>query len=171
MFVIWLSGMSGSGKTTIGRKLICEIKKQHDNIEFIDGDEVREFFGQDLDYSHAGRIANNKRIIFAAKLLENHGIGVVIANIAPYEEIRQFARKSLKHYILVYVKASFATCEKRDVKGHYAKVKSGKMKNFTGHDDVYETPLNPEIVCDTEKETLDDCVKKIIEYLKERRLI
>lgn len=173
MFVLWLTGISGSGKTTIANLLRAKLQRAlpAKAVELLDGDIVRQFFGGDLGYSRADRIHNVKRIIFAASLLQRNGVPTIVANIAPYYEIRDFARQSIGNYIQVYVKCSAAECERRDVKGHYARVKRGEMKDFVGQDDTYDVPRRPDMVVDTERETLDQCVERIWELLRQRGLL
>jgi len=168
--VIWLTGISGSGKTTLGLRLKQELEKKHKNIEFIDGEIVREFFGNDLGYSREERIQNVKRITFAAMLIAKNGTDVIVANIAPYYEVRDFIRKSIKDYIQIYLRISTEKAIERDTKGHYKGYKEGKLNNFIGIDDVYDIPRNPDLIVDTEKETAEESLQKITNFLKKRGL-
>ncbi len=168
MFVVWLTGISGAGKTTIAYELKRRMKQALPDapVELIDGDEVREFFGNDLGYTRNDRIRHIKRIVFAAKLLQRNGVITIVANIAPYYEIRDFARKQIARYVQVYVRCPIEEVERRDVKGHYARIKAGQMTNFIGQDDVYEVPRNPNLVVDTDRETVAESVGKIMSYLE-----
>lgn len=169
-YVIWLTGISGSGKTTLGCSIAAKLRRRHSQIEFLDGDSVRKFFGNDLGYSRRDRILNVKRIAFAAMLLANHGVTVVVANIAPYYEVRNFIRKNIKKYIQIYLRCSAKEAMRRDVKGHYRKHKRGKLRNIIGLDDAYEAPRNPDLVIDTAKETVKQSLAKIMKLLKRKGL-
>lgn len=168
--VIWLTGISGSGKTTLGVALKKALEKKYSRLEFLDGDEVRSFFGNDLGYSRQERILNVKRIAFAAMLLAKHGITVIVANIAPYYEVRDFIRKKVPGYIQVYVKVSVKEARRRDPKGHYRKHASGQIQGLVGVDDAYDIPRNPDIVIDTEKETVAQSVAKVMRMLAKKGL-
>jgi pyruvate kinase len=163
--VIWLTGISGSGKTTIANKLKDKLDAEGLRVEVLDGDFIREFFDHDLGYSRQERIYNVKRIALAAMLLAKNGSTVIVANIAPYYEVRDFIRKKIPNYVQVYLKSSIDTCMKRDVKGHYAKARQGKMKDMVGLDDSYDVPRNPHLTLDTDNSTVDECVNQLINYL------
>jgi adenylylsulfate kinase len=173
MFVVWLTGISGSGKTTIANALRERLRMALPGrpVELLDGDAVREFFGGDLGYSRADRIQNIKRIIFAASLLQRNGVPTIVANIAPYYEIRDFARRSIVNYVQVYVKCSLEECQRRDVKGHYARLRRGELRDFVGQDDSYEVPRRPDVIVDTEHETLEQCVSRILAYLSQKGFV
>ena len=168
--VIWLTGISGAGKTTLGFLLKNELEKKYGNIEFIDGDTVRDFFENDLGYARRDRILNVKRIAFAAMLVAKNGTNVIVANIAPYYEVRDFIKKRIKNYIQIYVKASIEEVVKRDVKGHYKKYKDGTMNNLVGVDDNYDIPRSPDLIIDTEKESVEESLTKIINFLEKREI-
>lgn len=171
-FALWLTGLSASGKTILGKRIYEYLKKSDKRpVELIDGDVVREFFGKDLGYTRPDRIANIKRIIFAGALLSRNGVITIVANIAPYYEIRDFARKKIENYYQVYLKASAEDCEKRDYKNQYAKARKGMLKNFIGIDDVYNVPRNPDLILDTVTETEEESFKKITEFLRNKGLI
>lgn len=169
-FTLWLTGLSGSGKTTIAQGLFRELEERGHLCELIDGDAVREFFGNDTDYTRSGRNNNVKRIIFAAKLLSRNGVITLVANIAPYAEIRKFARKEIDNYIQVYVKASIETCIRRDPKGLYAKALVGEESHVVGLDDPYEEPKNSEVTVDTEVQSVSCSVMAIMDYLDQNYL-
>ena len=169
--VIWLTGISGSGKTTLGERLKEELGKKYGHVEFIDGDLVREFFENDLGYTRKERIFNVKRIAFAAMLVAKNGTNVVVANIAPYYEVRDFIRKHIKNYIQIYLEANIGICKERDIKGIYNQVKVGKIKNVVGVDDVYDEPRKPDLIVDTQNENIEQNFEKIIGFLKEKGLI
>ena len=165
-YVIWFTGISGSGKTTLARRLVEELKKKHGRVELIDGDVVREFFEHDLGYTRQERIANVKRIAFAAMLLAKNGIHVIVANIAPYVEVRDFIRKHLEEYIQIYLNVPLKIAMERDVQGHYTRYRQESEKNIVGVDDPYEAPRNPDLVIDTSNQTEEESVHMILEHLK-----
>ncbi len=168
-FVLWMTGLPCSGKTTIVRKLQETIP----NLAILDGDELREWFSP-KDFSREGRNEHNRKVAHLAKLLIKHKVPVGVSLVSPYIENRESARKIIdagKSFSEVYVKCSLDQCEERDVKGMYKKARAGEIKNFTGLDDPYEAPPNPDLVVDTEKETLDQSAQRIMDYLKSKELI
>jgi adenylylsulfate kinase len=164
--IIWFTGISGAGKTTLSLLLKKELEKKCGHVEFIDGDVVRDFFENDLGYSRKERILNVKRIAFAAMLVAKNGTNVIVANIAPYYEVRDFIRKHIPDYIQIYLKVSTDEVIKRDVKGHYKKYNEGKINNLIGVDDNYDIPRNPDLTVDTELESESDSLKKILKFLE-----
>ena len=170
--VIWLTGISGAGKSTLGERLRIEYLNKNLPVVFLDGDVVREFFENDLGYSRAERIQNVKRIAFAANLLAENGINVIVANIAPYYEVRDFIRRKLgAKYVQVFINSSIDTVSTRDVKGYYKKSSAGQMSNLIGVDDVYETPRNPDLMIDTNNSSIEESLKKILEYLAGKKYV
>ncbi len=169
-YVIWFTGISGSGKTTLALKLKAELERKYGHIELIDGDSVREFFENDLGYTRKERILNVKRIAFAAMLVARNGTHVIVANIAPYYEVRNFIRKRIKGYLEIYLKISLEEAMKRDVKGHYKKFKQGKLNNLVGVDDNYDIPRNPDLIVETGKETAEESLLKIMDFLGKKGL-
>jgi adenylylsulfate kinase len=171
-FCLWFTGLSGSGKTTITNLLVKELRGRGSKLEVLDGDIVRENLSKGLGFSKEDRDTNIRRIAFVANLLSRNGVPVITAAISPYREIRDEARQMMDgRFIETYVKASVEACEERDVKGLYAKARSGEIKEFTGVSDPYEPPENPEIVCETEQETPEESAKKIVDFLTERGLL
>jgi len=166
--VIWLTGISGSGKTTLGGGLKRELEKRYNRIELLDGDTVRSFFKDDLGYTREERIRNVKRIAFAAMLIASNGTHVIVANIAPYYEVRDFIRSHIKEYIQIYLSISIEKAMERGTKDHYTRYKSGEAKNIVGLDDVYDVPRNPDLVVNTEHQTVDESLLKILDYLRKR---
>ena len=162
----WLTGLSGSGKTTVSYAVAQELKKiNHDlKIEILDGDEIRENLCKDLGFNKEDRLTNIQRIAFLAGKISKHGVLVLVPVIAPYQEARQKAKELSENFCEVFVKASIQEVSKRDVKGLYKKALAGEIKNFTGISDVYEEPKNPDLVLDTENESLEESVAKLINY-------
>ena len=168
-FVMWMTGLPCSGKTTIAKKLPEHIP----NLAILDGDEMRELLSPNEDFSRSGIINHNKKVANIAKLLLEHDVSVCVSKISPFIENRDDARQILKdhNFLEVYVKCSIDSCEKRDVRGMYKKARSGKMSNFIGIHVTYEPPINPELVVDTENSTIDQTVQKILDYLDKNKLI
>ncbi|UPK68825.1 adenylyl-sulfate kinase [Chitinophaga filiformis] len=165
-FTIWLTGYSGAGKTTISEKLIEELKGRQLPSEMLDGDVVREHLSQGLSFSRKDRDTNVLRIGFVAGLLSRNGVAVVVSAISPYRSTRNMVRERINGFIEVYVKCPIEECERRDVKGLYRKARNGELTAFTGIDDPYEEPLDPEVICYTDIETVNASVEKIIQYLE-----
>ncbi len=164
-FTIWFTGLSGSGKSTLSRLTYLELKRRGLKAELLDGDIIRTNFSQELGFTKRERDINVKRIGFLSWLLNKHGIISVVAAIAPYEETRQINRKLIPNYIEVFCNCPLEVVEKRDPKGLYTRAKRGEIPHFTGISDPYEPPQNPEIVCYTDRETIEESFQKIIDYL------
>lgn len=168
-FVLWMTGLPCSGKTTIVR----DLRKEIQNLAMLDGDELREWFSP-KDFSKAGRDEHNKRVAHLAKLLLTHGVPSAVSLISPYAENREAARQIIGdggQFVECYVKCSVEKCEQRDVKGMYAKARKGEIKGFTGVDDPYEAPGNPDLTVDTESESLSDSAGRVMGFLRERGLL
>ena len=171
-FCLWFTGLSGSGKSTITTHLVKELRKRDSKLEVLDGDVVRENLSKGLGFSKEDRDTNIRRIAFVANLLSRNDVPVITAAISPYREIRDEARQMMgERFVEAYVKASVEVCEERDVKGLYAKARSGEIKEFTGVSDPYEPPENPELVLDTEHQSAEESALQILGYLEERQLI
>ena len=165
--VVWLTGLSGSGKTTIGREMFERLKKEGIPAMLLDGDEIREMFKQ-TGFDKESRDRHVENVGKMAAFLQKRGIVAIVTLIAPYEEVRNKCRDMVSNFIEVHVNTSLEVCEARDVKGLYKKVRAGEIKQFTGiHSDApYEQPSNPELTIDTEDKTVDQCVKIILTKLK-----
>ena len=163
--VLWFTGLSGAGKTTIARQLEAQLRKKGLKVAWLDGDVIREYFPQ-TGFSKEERSAHILRAGFIAKMLEESGITVLVSYISPYREIRQKVREMCNNFIEVHIATPFEECERRDVKGLYAKVRKGEIKQFTGVDDPYEAPENPELRIDTTGQTVDQSSGQILEYLR-----
>jgi len=167
-FVIWMTGLPCSGKSTIAKKLQDFVS----NIAMLDGDELREWLSP-KDFSREGRIFHNRKVAYLAKLLVKHKVPVCVSLISPYNENRSTARQIIgdDKFVEIYIRCSLEVCEKRDSKGMYKKARAGKIKNFTGISDEYDVPKNPEIVVDSENQNTDENVKQILSYLRTKRLL
>lgn len=163
---LWFTGLSGSGKTTIAKAVESELRSRHCKVEMLDGDIVRTNLSKGLGFSKEDRDTNVRRIGFVANLLSRNGVIAITAAISPYRDIRDEVRQRTENFMEVYVNAPLDICETRDVKGLYAKARAGEIKHFTGIDDPYEEPLNPEVVCYTEQETIEESVGKVIAELE-----
>ena len=168
-FILWMTGLPCSGKTTI----VKDLQKDIPNLAMLDGDELREWFSP-KDFSKEGRDEHNKKVAHLAKLLLNHGVPSVVSLVSPYVENRKNAREIIdagNQFAECYVKCSLEKCEQRDVKGMYAKARAGEIKGFTGIDDPYEAPEHADLIIDTEHEPLLESANKVKEFLKERNLL
>ena len=165
---VWFTGLPCSGKTTIADKVALNLKNRGLKVERLDGDIVRKGLTSDLGFSKEDRNKNIERVTFVAKLLTRNDVIVLATFISPYIQRRQQTREEIGEFVEVYVKASVEECIKRDVKGMYKKAMEGKIKNFTGVDDPYEEPPSPEIVLDTEVETVQESVEKVLNYLEKK---
>jgi len=171
-FCLWFTGLSGSGKTTITTHLVKELRRRGSKLEVLDGDIVRENLSKGLGFSKEDRDTNIRRIAFVADLLSRNDVPVITAAISPYREIRDEARKKMgERFIEIYTQAPLEVCEERDVKGLYAKARSGEIKEFTGISDPYEPPENPEILIETDKQSPEESAQQILDYLEGRDLI
>lgn len=164
---IWFTGLSGAGKSTITEHLVPLLKARGSKVEVLDGDVVRTNLSKGLGFSKEDRDTNIRRIGFVCHLLSRNGVIAIAAAISPYKAIRDENRALIKDFVEVYVKVSLETCIQRDVKGLYKKALAGEIKEFTGVSDPYEPPDNPDVVCETEKETPLESAQKIIRKLEE----
>ena len=166
-FTIWFTGLSCSGKSTLSKKVEAELRRRGLNkIEVLDGDVVRMNLSKGLGFSKEDRDTNIKRIGFVCKLLTRNGVIAIAAAISPYREIRDFNRKEIGNFVEVYCKCPLKVCIERDVKGLYKKALAGEIKDYTGVDDPYEEPLNPEVILETDRESHEESVAKIIRKLE-----
>lgn len=167
--LLWFTGLSGSGKSTLAHALEEKLFNMSYRTYVLDGDNVRHGLNSNLDFSEADRGENIRRISEVSKLMLEAGLIVMTAFISPFKKDRNEARSLISndYFIEIYCKASLETCEKRDVKGLYKLARSGKIRNYTGIDSPYEAPENPELIIDTDKETLNESVFNIFNYLEE----
>jgi adenylylsulfate kinase len=166
-FTVWFTGLPSCGKTTIANQIAEILKRKDYKVEQLDGDIIRTHLSKDLGFSKEDREENIKRAISLAKKLTHHNIIVLASFVSPYRKQRKEARKEIKKFIEVYVRCPIEICIKRDVKGLYKKALEGEIKNFTGLDDPYEEPEHPELILDTNKETVEESVKKVLIKLEE----
>ncbi|MBV8695013.1 MAG: adenylyl-sulfate kinase [Ktedonobacteraceae bacterium] len=166
-FTIWFTGLSGAGKSTLAEVVEQRLKANGQRVEVLDGDIVRTHLSKGLGFSREDRDTNIKRIAFVCSLLTRNGVVCISAAISPYREARAWARQEIGNFVEVYVKCSIDVCRQRDVKGLYKLVDEGKIKNFTGVDDPYEEPEQPELVIETDKETVQKSVDRIFSKLVE----
>jgi adenylyl-sulfate kinase len=164
-FTVWFTGLPSSGKSTLARRLEQELNKLDLHIEVLDGDEVRLRLSKGLGFSKEDRDENIRRISYVANIVTRCGSVAITCAISPYREIRDEARNEIGNFVEVYVKCPVEECIKRDVKGLYNKALSGEIKNFTGISDPYEEPHNPEVIVETNIETHEESVEKIIAEL------
>ena len=160
--VIWLTGLSGSGKSTIAKVLETRLKSLGLEVEYLDGDELRRSISPDTGFSRHDRELHCRRVTHISDLLAKHGIIVIVALVSPYKSIRDYARINIRSFVEVWVKCSIEICMKRDPKKLYQNAIEGKISNMTGIQDPYETPANPEIVLDTETLSPDGCADRIL---------
>lgn len=162
---IWFTGLSGSGKSTIASALEAELRQRGCQLEVLDGDIVRTNLTKGLGFSKADRDENIRRIGFVSHLLTRNGVVVVVSAISPYREARDEVRDRIGDFVEVFVDAPLSVCEDRDVKGLYKKARAGEIKQFTGIDDPYEAPLNPEVHCHTDRQSVEESVAQVIDKL------
>jgi adenylylsulfate kinase len=163
---IWFTGLSGSGKSTIARALEAELRQRGCQLEVLDGDVVRTNLTKGLGFSKEDRDENIRRIGFVSHLLTRNGVVVLVSAISPYREARDTVRDRIGDFVEVFVDAPLSVCEDRDVKGLYKKARAGEIKQFTGIDDPYEAPLNPEVHCHTERQSVEESVAQVIDKLE-----
>jgi adenylyl-sulfate kinase len=169
-FTVWLTGLSGAGKSTIAERLAPELSARGRKVEVLDGDEVRTHLSKGLGFSREDRDINIGRISFVASLLVKHGAAVITAAISPYAQARADARQRIgsTQFVEIFVRCSLDELTRRDVKGLYAKAIAGELKHFTGVSDPYEVPENPDVVVDSEFESVEESVSKILAELERR---
>jgi adenylylsulfate kinase len=170
-FTLWFTGLSGAGKTTLAKKVEKIMVRRGMNVELLDGDVVRTNLSKGLGFSKEDRDTNVRRIGFVASLLARNNAACLCAAISPYAEIRREVRALHENFVEVYTACSLDALEARDVKGLYKKARAGEIKGFTGVDDPYDEPTNAEVIIDSEHESIDDSVDKIVQYLESKGLM
>jgi adenylylsulfate kinase len=174
-FVVWLTGLPSSGKTTIAKRLEKYLRSRGFKVELLDGDDVRKWLSPEAGFSREDRERHLRRVAYVSKLLARNGVVIIASFVSPYRNVRDEARRMVEgeglKFIEVYVKCSLEECMRRDSKGLYEKALRGEIRDMTGVQDVYEEPLNPEVLVDSEKQDPDKCVEEIAGKLKELNLI
>ena len=166
-FTLWFTGLSGAGKSTLSEAIEHRLKASGQKVEVLDGDVVRTHLSKGLGFSREDRDTNIKRIAFVCGLLTRNDVICISAAISPYRETRQWARDHIGDFVEVYVKCPIEVCRQRDVKGLYKLVDEGKIKGFTGVDDPYEEPEHPELIVETDRETVEESVGRIFARLED----
>jgi adenylylsulfate kinase len=171
--LIWFTGLSASGKSTIAHNVEKELFKLSVRTYVLDGDNIRHGLNSDLGFDEADRKENIRRIVELSKLLVDAGVIVLAAFISPLETDREYIRKSFEddNYLQIYVKCSIEECLKRDPKGQYKRARAGIIKNYTGISSPYEEPEAPDLVIDTETMTLEDSVEAVIDLIRQKGLL
>jgi adenylylsulfate kinase len=165
-FVVWLEGLSGSGKTTISRSLGPRLRDSGWNVEILDGDEMRQMFSPELGFSRKDREVHARRVSFVSRMLARNGVAVIVAMITPYETSRQAARSVVgDRFEEVWLRCPLEVCRQRDPKGIYTRSNEGTVTKMTGVDDPFEEPLNPELTVDTATLSVERSVDRILLHL------
>ena len=165
--VLWFTGLSGSGKSTISEKVYPALKERGYRVEHLDGDAIREIFPT-TGFSKEERNAHVKRVGYIASRLQAHDVFVIGSFISPYQEARDFVRDLCEDFVEIHISTPLEVCEERDVKGLYARARSGEIENFTGISDPYEEPEDPELRIDTTNITPEEGVQMVLDYLENR---
>jgi len=165
-FVLWFTGLPSSGKTTLARMIEQRLLERGLKVEVLDGDDVRTNLSKGLGYSKEDRDTNIRRVGYVCKLLSRNGVVAIASCISPYREVREEVRRDVGDFVEVYVKCPLDVLKERDIKGLYKKALRGEIKGFTGVDDPYEEPDNPEVVVETDKESPEESCNKIIDTLE-----
>jgi adenylylsulfate kinase len=162
--VLWFTGLSGSGKSTIAERVRRELERRGVDVEYIDGDALREVFPR-TGFTREEREEHLRRTGYMASRLAAHGVTVVASFVSPYRESREFIRRLCPAFLEIFVATPLEECERRDVKGLYARARRGEIRNFTGIDDPYEAPDRPELTLDTRALSVDECVDRVLERM------
>jgi adenylylsulfate kinase len=170
-FTLWFTGLSGAGKTTLARLVETELSARGHKVEVLDGDIIRTNLSKGLGFSKEDRDTNIRRIGFVCNLLTRNDVVAIAAAISPYREVRDELRRDIGSFVEVYVRCPIEVLAERDVKGLYKKALAGEIKNFTGVDDPYESPLAAEVIVETDTETPEESAARIIAKLEEMSLI
>lgn len=169
---LWFTGLSGSGKSTLAQYIGPKLKELGNNVEVLDGDEVRENLSKGLGFSKEDRDTNIARIGYVANMLARNGVVAMTAAISPYTQLRRDVRgRAEAPFIEVYVQCALEVVEERDTKGLYKKARAGIIKNFTGISDPYEEPENAEVTVDTGAQSIEESAELVLSYLREKGLI
>lgn len=164
-FTLWFTGLPCSGKSTLAEAIEERFRQRGTRVELLDGDIIRTNLSKGLGFSREDRDTNIRRVGFVCDLLSRNGVVAIAACISPYRAVRDELRGQIANFVEIYTRCPLEVCIERDVKGMYARALRGEMKGFTGIDDPYEEPLNPDIVVDTDRRTLDECLDDVFEAL------
>ncbi len=167
-FTVWFTGLSGAGKSTIAHRVAEELRRRNMKVEVLDGDVIRTNLSKGLGFSKEDRDTNVLRVGWVAEVLSRNGVAAICALISPYRETRNKVRERIPNFVEVFVEAPLEEVIRRDVKGLYKKALAGEIQNFTGISDPYEPPENPEVICHTAEETVEESVQKVLQYLESR---
>lgn len=170
-FTLWLTGMSGAGKSTISDRLMERFRAGNAKVELLDGDVVRTNLSQGLGFSREDRNTNVRRIGFVAELLSRNGVIAVVAAISPYRDTREEVKKRMGEFVEVFVDCPVEVLAQRDVKGLYKKALAGEVAQFTGISDPYEAPLSPDVTVRSDREPVEESVGRVWEHLRQRGLV
>lgn len=170
-FTVWLTGLPCSGKSTVARSLARRFLRRGRRVEVLDGDLVRQSLSYGLGFGREDRDRNIQRVAFVANLLARNGVIVIVAVVSPYRAARDEARRSLQRFFEVHVDCPLSECERRDVKGMYKRARAGELRGFTGVDDPYEAPLNPELVVSTHLQSSEESAARVESALVECALL
>lgn len=170
-FTLWFTGLPCAGKTTLAAEVGLELRRRGCRVEVLDADALRTTVCKGLGFDRKDRDENVARIGWICTMLSRHGVVSVAAVVSPYADAREQLRKTIPGFVEIYVKTPLSVCIKRDVKGMYAQAMAGKLSHFTGIDDPYEEPLHPEVVIETERSSVSECVQSIIEWLERENLL
>jgi len=170
-FTLWFTGLSGAGKTTLARLVEKELSARGHKVEVLDGDIIRTNLSKGLGFSKEDRDTNIRRIGFVCNLLTRNDVVAIAAAISPYREVRDELRRDIGAFVEVFVSCPIEVLAERDVKGLYKKALAGELKNFTGVDDPYESPLAAEVVVHTDRESPEESAARIIAKLEEMSLV
>jgi adenylylsulfate kinase len=174
MFTLWFMGRPAAGKSTLASRVGDHLVESGHQIENLDGDDIRKHLHPDLGFSREDRRTNNRRTAYIAKLLNRNDIPVIVGMITPFRNSQQQAREIIEtegEFVLIYVKCSVETAERRDPKNLYQKAREGKIEKFTGINHPFQEPLHPDIVVDTEQQSVQAGVERIVDELRERGLL
>ncbi len=163
---LWLTGLSGAGKSTIAEEVAATLRRQGRRVEVLDGDVIRENLSKGLGFSKEDRDTNIRRIGFVAELLARNGVVVVVAAISPYRAVRDEVRGRIERFVEVHVHCPLEELVRRDVKGLYRRALAGEIANFTGVSDPYEEPVEPEITVDTSVESVEESVRRVLAVVR-----
>ncbi|MFI5266193.1 MAG: adenylyl-sulfate kinase [Chloroflexota bacterium] len=171
-FTVWITGLSGAGKSTMAAKLATAVREAGCKVEVLDGDEIRATLNSDLGFFKEARDANVRRIGFVARLLARNGVAVIVAAISPYRAVRDEVRGAIEAegcgFVEVHARCSIDELARRDVKGLYQRALRGELQGFTGVSDPYEEPLNPDVTFDSESESEEDSLRRLLGHLESR---